>query len=182
MDLGPGFKPTIPLSFHLCGQPLRDLLAQGETPLYPALMMLFKRIQLNFHGEPQAVNKDAFKDGLLCLDREIIFQIDGGMGRELYGNALTWGVNVVPFFDLSHGAGVLPEKWDAPMAPWGGYAGGLGPDNLQEQLPAILKATTGNGDIWIDLETHARTDGDLDINKVKTCLQIASKYVQVTEE
>ena len=41
----------------------------------------------------------------------------------------------------------------------GAYAGGLGPDNLEEELKRI-EEVAGDRTIWIDMETKVRSDGD----------------------
>ena len=44
--------------------------------------------------------------------------------------------------DKSGGAGIVPEEWSEPIAWYNGYAGGLGPQNLEEQLSLIAKANS----------------------------------------
>jgi hypothetical protein len=98
------------------------------------------------------------------------------------------------------GAGILPREWPKPIYldvhpgddgcgvqqhRYHGYAGGLGPDNLAEQIPLILAAAAGNehtaeGRIWIDMETRVRSSDDrtFDLAKVRRCLEIAAPYVK----
>lgn len=168
------------LSLHLCGRRMRDLLV-GKNTLPVGLTEGFDHIQLNFHAEVQVSEWPAFHDVLHTLgDRQIIFQIDGNMGVELYDDVHnSTSVDAVPLFDVSHGAGVLPEGWPAPLdGDYHGYAGGLGPDNLAEQIPAIGRAA-GDARIWIDMETRVRSHGDqqFDLEKVERCLQIATPFV-----
>lgn len=54
-------------------------------------------------------------------------------------------------FDTSSGFGILPEKWPELLPElYCGYAGGLGPDNLQEQLEKI-ESVIGDNEIWVDM-------------------------------
>ena len=72
--------------------------------------------------------------------KEYIFQNDQ-KNYEAFHTAESKGVNVSSLFDLSHGAGVLPEKW--PKSPSNiktGFAGGLGPENIVEQVDKINEA------------------------------------------
>ena len=60
-----------------------------------------------------------------------------------------------------------------------GYAGGLGPDSLEEQLPKIAEAAS-EARIWIDMETRVRSDDDqqFDLKKVRRCLEITDPFVK----
>jgi hypothetical protein len=54
-------------------------------------------------------------------------------------------------FDTSGGAGVLPQEWPVPAKDfWCGYAGGLGPFNVIEQVRKI--ETVCAKPFWIDME------------------------------
>lgn len=59
-----------------------------------------------------------------------------------------------------------------------GYAGGLGPNNLDIELPKTA-AAVGNDTIWIDAETKLRSNNDMtfDLNKCKIFVEKASIYV-----
>jgi hypothetical protein len=56
--------------------------------------------------------------------------------------------------------------------------GGLSPDNLEEQL-LKLDEVVGSDTIWIDAETHLRSNGDeiFDLEKVKQFLEVAKSRV-----
>ena len=59
-----------------------------------------------------------------------------------------------------------------------GYAGGLGPDNIESELQRIA-AAAGDAPFWIDMETRVRSDNDeqFDLNKVRRCLEITAPLV-----
>jgi phosphoribosylanthranilate isomerase len=87
------------------------------------------------------------------------------------------GVNAAPLFDLSGGAGVLPENW--PVANgYCGYAGGLSPENVQGQLE-LIEQVAGDGPIWIDVETHVRSEDDkiFDLDKVRAFIENVLPWV-----
>jgi hypothetical protein len=91
-----------------------------------------------------------------------------------------------PIYLKSTESGQVLNRWD-----YHGYAGGLGPDNLEEQIPRILEAASykgfskeiQEGDIWIDMETKVRSDQDrqFDLEKVEHCLEIAAPHIKIGE-
>jgi hypothetical protein len=166
----------INLSAHLCGSWLRDiLLGNYNIPQkHSDVLRAFKRVQLNTHGEEHHIGR--FADILKAMNKQFIFQIDK-VNDHIYRKARTDGVQAYPFFDLSHGAGQLPEKWDRPLDEvYCGYAGGLGPHNLQDALE-VIAMIVGDRTIWIDMETHVRTDGEFDLDKVQQCIKIAERWM-----
>lgn len=64
-------------------------------------------------------------------------------------------------YDTSFGGGKMANKYDAPLYDGvrQGYAGGLGPDNILDELPKIQAAQTNpNAEIWIDAEGKLQND------------------------
>lgn len=189
------------LSMHLCGQWVRDLLIGVVKTEVHEFVRCFQRVQLNFHGDQVGCNPPRFVRALGTFgDRHFIFQLDGVRGNEYLEAAVGEDAkNCVGLFDVSGGAGVLPREWPTPLymdvqpGPDGegveqwdyhGYAGGLSPDNLGEQLPLILKASAGTehtreGRIWIDTETRVRSadDRQFDLAKVRRFLEVAAPFV-----
>lgn len=188
-------EATMNASLHLCGGWVRKLLV-GDIIFPPRLMEEFERVQLNFHAENTHCAPVAFWNALSTLGgRQFIFQIDGAGGNKHLESILRLNdehnvgkVDAVPLFDISGGEGVLPGSWPHPRYTVDlslgskfishGYAGGLGPHNLAEQLPLIIEAA-GDCDIWIDMETHVRTNEKFDLDKVEQCLKIVAPYVNV---
>ena len=174
------------LSLHLCGKPLRDV-AFGRSMLAGTLgsnLYAFSRVQLNWHGERQGEHVgenvlDAFcKLDAGGWDPQLIFQLDGvndNLWRPASRRFLCSGL-----FDRSHGAGVLPGEWPEAMVDIAcGWAGGLGPQNLAEEIPKIAAKALPVRDYWIDMETHVRSEDDsiLDMAKVRHCLEICRPFV-----
>lgn len=176
------------LALHVCGRLLREI-RDGRMPLVDHIgyqVMAFRRVQLNWHGDRQqpadVVSENvlrAFCTDTACLewDPEIIFQLDGvnddlwrGAGRKFCVSGL---------FDASHGAGVAPQEWpDANIDTASGWAGGLGPHNLADELPRIAAKALPAMSYWIDMETHVRSNGKLDLQKVIDCLKICEPHVE----
>ncbi len=181
-----GLDDPVQLSGHLCGQYVRSLAVGVNGFSFDPILGWAKRLQLNFHAEPLVVDTLPFVCMLsaICEDnghgmsREIIFQIDGLNDRQ-YHVARSHGIPAVPLFDLSHGGGIIPATWPAPLDDrLPGYSGGLGPENLADQILNIRDAA-GDRPIWIDMETKVRSDNDrqFDIGKVRACLEIASHWM-----
>lgn len=189
---------SMALSLHVCGKWTRDLL-QGEMSIPPELLRCFGRIQLNFHADKTPCKPKEFADAAKGLARPIIFQIDGELGNAHLDSFFEHEGDGYPLYDISGGAGVLPKEWPAPRYlrvdpgehgegvesySYHGYAGGLGPDNLERQLPLIALAAAGTehtheGPIWIDMETRVRSvdDRHFDLCKVVRCLEIAEPFI-----
>jgi phosphoribosylanthranilate isomerase len=145
----------------------------------PGFNIAFDRLQLNFHASPHEVEPAAFGSTLRTVEppQGYIFQFDGA-NDGLLRLALAAGVKAAPLFDLSGGAGRLPDSWPIASQPYSGYAGGLSPENLREQLALIAEAA-GEERVWIDVETHVRSGGDrqFDLGKVERFLEIAEPWV-----
>jgi hypothetical protein len=172
--------PHIHVSAHLCGRWLRDLL-KGNNSCPHLDLGIFERVQLNFHGERQEVRMTEFVDELQKMEADgmkVIFQWDG-VNTRILRDAIAAGVDGQALFDLSHGAGILPNTWPYPLdGIYCGYAGGLGPDNLYEQM-AMVNTAARDKPYWIDMETGVRSHcGEtFDIQKASECLNLASRYI-----
>ena len=177
---------NINLSLHLCGDHLREVTS-GRSNLHGHLgnsMFVFQRVQLNFHGEEQRTDCSEKILNAFCQierncfgwDPTLIFQLDGA-NHNLY-EAAERRFAVCRLFDRSHGAGVVPNEWPWPYPHIQcGWAGGLGPDNLAEELPRIDAKAYPVMQYWVDMETQVRTDEVLDLDKVRRCLQISSEFM-----
>ena len=169
---------NINLSMHICGTWTRQLMAGVlNFSELPALFHRCQRVQINTHAERLCSTSKMFEQLSSDKEHEFIFQIDG-INDHLHWAAKNRGLNCSGLFDLSHGAGILPSKW--PIAPsidnWAGYAGGIGPENVERELRKILFAS--KTDVWIDMETRVRTDDDkcLDLDKVTAVLNICAPF------
>jgi hypothetical protein len=168
------------LPMHLCGSWVRSVCA-GDGLIFKdwisAYFDMFDRIQLNFHGNLHYTYNTRFMNLLKSFNIPIIFQMDG-VNNRLYFQSKDWGVDCYALYDISGGAGILPEYYPKPIGQYCGYAGGLSPDNLKEQLEN-LSHIIGQTPIWVDAETHLRSHDDkvFDMDKVIRFLEIAKPYV-----
>lgn len=166
-------------SIHLCGQYVRDIL-NGEFTLLRDRqedLRLFKRLQLNFHGDQIHSSLERFEEILRTYHSEfdLIFQMDG-VNEPVFHRLRERAIKILPLFDQSHGEGTVAKTLEKPLDMLCGYAGGLGPDNLAEQL-GRLEEHVGDREVWVDMETKIRNDKDeFDLEKVRECLSIAEIY------
>lgn len=173
----------LPLAGHLCGRWVRDI-CKGHWSFLderPTIASKFRRFQLNFHAYVHKIIPNDFIKGFshpILHGRQFIFQLDD-VNNSLLDVARNAGIDAVPLFDTSGGIGRLPDAWPAAHKGYCGYAGGLSPDNLSEQIPKIIAAAGGSESIWIDVETHVRSQDDrqFDLQKVERFLSIAESYV-----
>lgn len=166
------------LCAHLCGRFVMLLLQEGKH----FLDIAFERSQINTHGIPLDWygNPSEIKDILNVVQGEwggqFIFQHDGE-NNEIVKQWVEAGLGV-PLFDTSSGAGLTPsdleETWPTHFGEdkYCGYAGGLGPDNVVEQLELIESKVPEDGRIWIDMETKLFTKGKFDLDK---CVDVLSQ-------
>jgi hypothetical protein len=114
------------------------------------------RVQINING-----GKDSFRfytnkvaDIIRAYPNiEFIFQYTAKQKRRL-GKLDHTDVPFSMLFDASGGCGKLPKQWHAPINSNHkmGYSGGLGPDNISENLDKINMVVPANSNIWIDAE------------------------------
>lgn len=181
---------------HLCGGYVRDLLT-GVPPwalpvgtIYAgaSLGTMFWRYQINFHGIDYSLDDSLLINSLRSMPIGprgshpiLIMQMDGVNDFRLK-DVREAGFHAHALFDRSHGEGVLPDHWPIPLDSdlgdpcSSGYAGGLSPDNLSEQLKRIADVV-GDTTIWIDAETGLRNeDNRFDLSLVRKFVKIAEPY------
>lgn len=178
----------IHLSAHICGEWTREFFMGDFTfantlhPLeYPDI---FSRVQLNFNST--TYKYDLIKTREILQNHyftQFIFQHNKSnlklCNEILMSTEIGKLENIHFLYDSSGGRGTSRSEWPHPIkGHLTGYAGGLNPINLEEQLKLIETVTEENEEIWIDVETGVRdTKDNLDLSKVVKFLEIASKFV-----
>jgi hypothetical protein len=81
--------------------------------------------------------------------------------------------NVSMLFDESKGTGVLATSWPTPPLQYQiGYAGGIGPNNIDHVLQQVLLVAKGRT-VWIDMESRLRSNkNDHDVFDLDKCYQV----------
>lgn len=160
-------------AMHLCGNALIGFV-NGDADIFAA-MQGFARIQLNLKFG--AV--EGQYDPQVLLDRvranpQWQFIIQYAKDKQGLLPLLRDIPNHAVLFDESAGRGITPDSWDAPLAGhFCGYAGGLNPDNVAQNLGVIAQVAAGH-ETWIDMETGVRTNDVFDLDKTRRVLEIAS--------
>ncbi|MDD9900990.1 MAG: hypothetical protein OXT65_08435 [Alphaproteobacteria bacterium] len=176
------FKQQCPdshASLHLCGSALVDF-AEGRKV---DAMAGFKRIQLNlkFDNAGERIDLQELAAQVKAHPNvEFILQYTEDkkdtllpLFKDIPNHAL--------LFDASAGTGISPDKWSAPVeGHFCGYAGGLGPENIAENLKMIAAVTPADYLTWIDMESKVRTDDQFDLTKVRQVLEKAKKYADTS--
>lgn len=162
---------------HLCGQWLRDLCL-GKTTFITDLHNIytdFYRLQLNFHNI-EYIDPDLFLKSIKNLEvKNFIFQQDG-INDHLLDKSIELGINASPLYDKSGGNGIIPDKWPEAKYKFNGYAGGLTPDNVIDQIEKI-KLSARDKMVWLDVESGVRSNNSFDLDKVNNFLEKISPLV-----
>ena len=134
------------VSFHLCGSFARRAFA-GEVPVELDFIRGADRVQVNGKAGPH-LEQLAKLFRRTELPPTIVLQ---SRGPEFPSDRrFDW------LADRSGGAGKLPDSWPR-HEPRCGYAGGLSPENVREEL---AKMGPVQGASWIDAESGLRTGAD----------------------
>ena len=145
-------------ALHVCGHSARAELLNGRAELL-RIISRSRRVQVNGdvgHGELPL---------LAARVPELITQFQASR-TDLRDDATA---NHSLLVDASGGRGVSPSQWERPSTSKDvGYAGGLGPDNIGDQLPRIAEVAEGR--YWIDMEGHLRTNDWFDLDKCQAVL------------
>lgn len=185
-------KKSFPLAAHLCGSYAREVVEYIDDRHMPLpswdtnfnSLCHFDRVQLNMSDE---LFKRVSTEDLESLfeEQEVILQNHNGFDHEELAHSLRSGFNksdpmrskISILFDVSGGTGMLPQGWaEADESIFCGYAGGLKPENLEEELKKI-DAVAGNANIWIDMESGVRENDLFSMKKAEKILEIAAPWV-----
>jgi hypothetical protein len=164
-------------ALHVCGKAVNDFIQDDGAVMSWAYA--FPRIQLNLRAD--RIDVPALRAAIRRhRGQQIITQHNRANEQLLAG--LDGVSNRAVLFDQSGGRGIAPESWP-PAFKWlpCGYAGGLGPDNIAEQLPRIAAAAAG-AVWWIDMEAKLRDERDcFDRRKAEAVLQAVDAWMKTAQ-
>jgi hypothetical protein len=192
----------INVSGHLCGSWVNEAFLGRwiSLDLPKDFSHVVKRWQLNTHGGKVRCIISSFMNiikAVNSVNQQIIFQYDEA-NTDLIVEAIKHNLNVSALYDLSHGAGLLPNEWKMPVDLDGnflsnkiplGFAGGMSPENVNEEIEKICNnlqnylitnSILSSQEIWIDAETKLRSISDsfFDLDKVVKFLEAAKPWVR----
>lgn len=171
------------LALHVCGQGVPDLLGSEPTvtDLVRAVGARGGRIQLNFNQQRDRLDLVRMGEWLALRDGLTVITQHNAANDVVHQAFLAHGNHAV-LFDASGGQGLSPERWPAPLPGTScGYAGGMGPDNLRQELGRIAAAAAGHV-TWIDMEGKLRTPGPtgapdwFDTTRCEACLRAVNGW------
>lgn len=175
------------IALHLCGKAVKDLLDAVRTrersvdvKRLLALAEKFGRVQLNTIGKEN--DEQMFKQLITLLSRNenrTCVLLQWNKHNEELCRRLRFEHNFEVLVDSSGGRGKVPTGW--PMLTEFdvrrvGYAGGLGPLNILEQLPQIYAASQERT-FWVDMEQSLRDENDDFV--LERCKQVLDQVVEV---
>lgn len=159
-------------SVHLCGPSIKNVMVNDVKE---KIINKAPRVQLNVNKETVYFSSKII-NYIVNSNKNFIIQMNGNNNKLLYESLFNGG-HAYPLFDVSGGKGIVPEIWPKPIDKiFCGYAGGLGPANLKDQLNKI-QDVVGDETIWVDMESHIRSDNMFDLFKVEYYLNVIKKFV-----
>jgi hypothetical protein len=164
---------------HLCGRRAFEELLAG---VLPKELLLADRLQLNINARKQDFTDsqvlEVFRQALE-LGPDVILQYHEGTAAVIRTFLLELPPSAKPrvhiLMDESKGTGkvlssaALPPELERMYC---GFAGGLGPDNIEWALSLMDK---GEQRYWADMESGIRTDNEFDIEKARRVLETGQR-------
>lgn len=153
-------------------------LADGE--------LFIKKVQLNFKIGREKEPKVETIIQMMKKYPELVFIFQhNDSNAEFIQQLYNSGAKFELLFDSSFGEGIVPKNRPAPIfddIPQG-YAGGLSPENVAEEIDKISKVVPSNGQFSIDAEGKLKgDDGHFSLEKCRAFLEEASKRAQLHEK
>lgn len=177
------FTGALNLSAHFCGWWSRQVLEERNFQLISDLPPQYKRVQLNYSFLNAGDDRNLRALNIYLTqheDRRIILQynhnnmhfIDEWMRKNNLSSRFHF------LYDASGGRGkqitrILP----AIGGHYTGHAGGIDVDNVDSVCCEIGRQESKE-DVWIDLESGARTNNNFDLEKVRSVLQKCSYHIK----
>ena len=139
-----------------------------------------RRVQLNFKiGRELTPNLEKMLEAIKRFPRQRFILSYNDDNADFIQKVHDAGLKFDLLFDSSHGEGILPESYHAPVFEDGAqaYSGGLSPENVEEQLWLITKSVPIGRDFSIDAEGKLKGDDrHFSIAKCEEYLKRASRW------
>lgn len=169
--MGRGKTPRFAL--HVCGRAVQQFL--DGTGHVTEIAKAFPRVQINFRSREYQL--DDIRAMVKRNRRKTIITQHNYANASLWRDLRDFGNHAV-LFDESGGRGISPAEWPAAIAGVkSGYAGGLGLDNLMDELENIRAAAGSDAGYWIDAEGKLRdTEDRFDMRVARQFLETATAF------
>lgn len=174
-------KYNINLSAHMCGSIARDAVKgnfSGVVLLNPSKKYdMFRRYQLNVDAEGKFSDLRNLRLSALSVD-EVIIQMKRPDCCRHFTESGDIPDKMSFLLDASGGTGKdTPIQIITHPDVHIGYAGGIGPDNVESKLKTLLSYPSDDH-FWIDMESRIRTNDWLDLDKVERVLDICDPLIR----
>ena len=167
-----------PVALHVCGRAVENVILGNSQGSANSLARHEKvgRVQLNLNARAKWLPAPDIIDAAIRGFRKPVITQENSANRDL--NRQLTAPNHQVLFDSSGGLGIAPECWPKPIPGKAcGFAGGLGPQTIAEQIP-LIEAAAGGDCAWIDMEGRVRTEDDwLDLEKVAVVLKVVVDHI-----
>lgn len=148
--------PGLRVTAHVCGTWAQEIVEDPEGAMFDPAG--FRRVQVN-HGIQGSNDAQVARTGRFARRHGLRAVLQCGVDFPADAD-VDW------LYDVSFGTGRKPTRWPAlpdRTAPFCGYSGGIGPDNVATLL-AQLEVPDG-ADFWIDMESGVRSNGRFDLDR-----------------
>jgi hypothetical protein len=222
-------QKTPKFAAHLCGSRVTELLYDGDTTFLASIVIpIFTRVQINatsvngvdtsrlddpaVHARLRAITLQFPQVQFILQQNDETAALCDGMTKILLNeqkeqastiSSKRLPINVAMLCDESKGTGLMSSSWPPPKHTSlyeTGYAGGIGPDNVTQVLPSIIRAVTAgdnnNNDpdnnvdqqrvtassssFWIDMESSLRSiKNGRDVFDLDKCYQVIDAVCQL---
>ena len=140
---------------------------------------LIRRIQLNIGDCTYVFDAKRLATLIKTWDKyEVILPFNQNIKQKIE-QLKARGAKFNLLFDASYGAGIAPTNWQVPVYKdiQFGYAGGLSPENVADNLAKIDTVLPDGYETWIDAEGRLRDrTGAMDISLARTYLANAINW------
>ena len=152
-------------AIHFCGRAAREGLLDSQ---YDWLVDRVGRIQIN------GSLADSDLDWALAHWPEKTIITQWAFTPEEYRDIHETSDNHAILIDGSGGRGIVPKAWPEIRHPVKdiGFAGGLSPENIKQELTKILAIAQGGA--WIDMESSLRVDDWFSMERAREVVRAVS--------
>lgn len=157
-------------AIHLCGTSIDQFAAQDKYIMQDINNV--QRVQINL--QPRWASEKLYEKLVKVVEKNshIEFITQYNEQNKPYFHYWKEVANHSYLFDNSLGKGISPNSWLKPVSDKScGYAGGINPDNIIENLSKIFSGVNDKP-FWIDMESGVRSDNKFDLKK---CDNVLSK-------
>ena len=166
------YPPVKTASCHLCGALSRLAMHGDWSWLTEEKLSAFQRFQLNGFSQEETDLSIA----RVFPHLEFVLQVQTRPALVRAQDLSCQHSNVSVLWDRSGGRGTTELDWPDPAGLRIGYAGGIGPSNVEAVIREI-NAKILHGMYWIDMESGVRINDRFDLNRVWAVLAAAEPFV-----